>query len=112
MAKSGIKLGFWAFLIGLILAVIISIFSAASTPSWAIWVLAILGLIVGLFNVTGKEVQIFLIAAVAFVVSFQSLSVVYLGWAVVSTFFSLMSAFIAPAAAIVAIIALFKIAKD
>ena len=110
------KLGFWAFIIGLVLATVISIMSAASTPVWAVLTLAVLGLIVGLLNVTDKEVQMFLIAAIAFLLSFQSLSNVFttltLGWTAVGTFFNLISAFMAPAAAIVAVIALFKMAKD
>ena len=110
------KLGFWAFIIGLVLAVIISIMSAASTPMWAVLTLAVLGLIVGLLNVTDKEVQMFLIAAIAFLMSFQALSNVFttltLGWNAIGTFFNLISAFMAPAAAIVAVIALFKLAKD
>jgi len=111
-----IKIGLWAFVIGLVLAIALSIFSATNTPPWAVVTLAVLGLVVGLFNVTEKEVNTFLIASVAFLVSFQALSAVFttllLGWKAVGVFFSLVTTFIAPAAAIVAVIALFKMAKD
>jgi len=40
----------------------------------AYYVLAILGLIVGLFNVTDKEMVRFLVASIAFMVTFNSLS--------------------------------------
>ena len=113
---AGIKIGLWAFIIGLVLAVALSLFSATNTPAWAVVTLAVLGLVVGLFNITDKEVSTFLIASVAFLVSFQSLSAVFttltLGWEAVGVFFKLVTAFIAPAAAIVAVIALFKLAKD
>ena len=113
---AGMKIGLWAFVIGLVLAIALSLFSATNTPQWAVITLAVLGLVVGLFNIADKEVNTFLIASLAFLVSFQSLSAVFttlmLGWDAVGVFFSLMTTFIAPAAAIVAIIALFKLAKD
>ena len=116
MAKGKFKLGAWAFVIGLFLAVILGFLVGASTPDWAIFVLAVLGLIVGILNVSGKEVQKFLIAAIAFLLSFSALSAIFTvmagGWLAVGTFFSLLNVFIAPAAAIVAIKALFTLARD
>ena len=110
------KIGAWAFVIGLVLAAIVAILAANNVPDWAIFVLALLGVIVGLLNVTDKEVQKFLIATVAFMLSFQSLASitekVALGWAAVGTFFVLLGVFIAPAAAVVAVKALFSLAKD
>lgn len=116
MAKSKFKLGAWAFVIGLFLAVILAFLVGTNTPDWAIFVLAVIGIIVGILNVSGKEVQKFLVAAIAFLLSFQALSAVFtvmaVGWVAVGTFFSLLNVFIAPAAAIVAIKALFSIVKD
>ena len=104
------------FVVGFVLAAILAIFTASNTPQWAIFVLAVIGLIVGLLNVTGKESTHFLVASIAFLISFQSLSSVLtsfaFGWAAVGTFFGLMSVFIAPAAAVVAFKALFSLAKD
>ncbi|MGM5483539.1 MAG: hypothetical protein ACQER9_01330 [Nanobdellota archaeon] len=105
-----------AFIIGLILAIIVSILGAEATPVWAILILGLLGLIVGIFNVTDKEVMTFLVAAIAFMISFSALSnlftLVTFGWTAISTFFSLINVFIAPATAIVAIKALYEIAKE
>ena len=118
MAKEtkGIQIGVISFVIGLVLAVILALFYAANTPSWAVVLLAVLGIVVGVLNVTDKEVQAFLIASIAFMMSFQSLAnvteTVALGWNAVGVFFNLMGVFIAPAAAIVAIKALFGLAKD
>ena len=113
------KLGGWAFLGGLIIAVLISLVYAnsATVPSWVVPVLAILGLIVGFFNIREKELVLFLVASVAFMISFSSLSsVTYLMGNTVgnifSTLFNLLGAFIAPAAAINAIKAIYHISKD
>lgn len=109
-------IGSWVFLIGLILAIIIAVLSATNVPTWAVVVLAIIGLIVGIANVTDAEAHHFLIAGIAFLLSFQALSGVItelaLGWLAVSTFFSLLSIFIAPAIAIVALKVLYDITKD
>ena len=109
-------LGSIAFIVGLILAAIIALFSANTIPAWSVFLVAILGIIVGLLNIAEKEVQHFLIASVSFLISFQALSNVFttlaLGWRAVSAFFSLMSIFVAPAAAIVAVVALYNIVKD
>jgi hypothetical membrane protein len=104
------------FIIGLILAAVIAIFSAATAPPWAVFLLALIGLIVGLLNITEKEVQFFLVASVAFLISFTALSNVFtvltLGWEGVAAFFGLMNIFVAPATAIVAIKAIYSMAKD
>lgn len=110
------SIGSIAFIVGLVLAAIIALFSAVTIPAWAIIVMAILGVIVGILNVADKEIMLFLVASITFLISFQALSSVFttlfLGWSAVGAFFSLMNVFVAPAAAIVAIVALFKIAKD
>lgn len=104
------------FIVGLVLAAIIALFSAANVPAWAVWVLGILGLIVGLINISDREVQLFLIASLAFLLSFQALSAVFtsltFGWEAVAAFFSLLTVFVAPATAIVAIKALFQVTRD
>jgi hypothetical protein len=122
MAKGEFKLGVWAFLVGLLLAVVlalVSVFQGQTTPApWAIIVLAVLGVLVGILNVTASEVQRFLVAAIAFLLSMQSLAAVFyaLGttgvWGGLSTFFNLVSVFMAPAAVVVAIQALYLLARD
>ena len=110
------KLGGWAFLIGLAVAILIAVFYSTAPPQWSVIVLAVLGLVVGLLNVADKEVRLFLIAAVAFMLGFQALSAVVtslaFGWTAVGTFFDLLNVFVAPAAAVVALNALYKITKD
>ena len=105
-----------SFIVGLALAAIIAIFSSASVPMWSVFVIALVGVIVGLLNITDYEVQGFLVASIAFLLSFQALSSVAsaltFGWSAVATFFGLMNVFIAPAAAIVAIKALFTMTRN
>lgn len=112
------KVGVWSFVVGLIVAIIVSVFSAQAPATWTFALLGVLGLIVGLLNVSKKETLGFLVASIAFLISFQSLAmslnVVTLGFATktIATFFSLLSVFVAPAAAVVAVISLYHISKD
>jgi len=117
--KGGIRFGVWAFLIGLILAIVVALLGGKEEP-WVIITLAILGLIVGLLNVTGREIQKFLVATIAFLLSFQALgnvlgqlSTTFGTWTgFIGNFFNLVSIFMAPAAIVVAIKALFTVAKE
>ena len=63
-------LGAWAFLIGIILALAVGILSAGlgSLNAVILAVLVVLGLIVGFVNVSGKEVNTFLMASVSLVI--------------------------------------------
>jgi ABC-type proline/glycine betaine transport system permease subunit len=77
--------------------------------------LLFLGIVVGILNIGKKEVSSFLLAAVAFMFTFTSLGKVVeiipvLGEPL-ARFFSLMNAFVAPAAAVVAFKALFAHSK-
>jgi len=66
MAKKNGKtlLGSWAFLVGVILAIL---FMFLAVTSWLPWLLVVLGLIIGLLNITDKEVQPFLMAGLILV---------------------------------------------
>ena len=104
------------FLVGLILAALIAVFSAQTVPVWAVFVLALIGLVVGVVNVTAVETRLFLTAGIAFLLSFQALASVIqtlaFGWAAVGTFFGLLNIYVAPAVAVVAIRGLFQVARD
>jgi hypothetical protein len=121
MAKGEFKIGVWAFLVGLLLAVVlalVSVFQGQTTPTWAVVVLAVLGVLVGILNVTASEVQRFLVAMIAFLLSVSALGGVFqaLGssgiWVGLASFFQLMGVFMAPAAVVVAIQALYLLARD
>ena len=71
MARSKENLiGAWAFLIGVVLAIIIGLFGEAISPasSWPYIVLVVLGLVVGFANVADKESTTFLMASLALVI--------------------------------------------
>ena len=65
MAKRKNLIGAWAFLIGVILAVI---FGFIQYGLWLGWLLLVIGVIVGLLNITDAEVQPFLMAGVILVI--------------------------------------------
>ncbi|RLE45834.1 hypothetical protein DRJ22_03470 [Candidatus Woesearchaeota archaeon] len=62
------NIGHWSFLVGVFLAVFAGFVPSLQT-SKIVWVIVILGFVVGLLNITVRETQEFLIAAVALVVA-------------------------------------------
>ena len=111
MAKSNGKamLGRWAFLIGVVLAVIFGFFTAGT---WLAWVLVVLGLVVGLINISDKEVSAFLTAGTVLVLmgyfGGQTLSsVMYLS----SIFTNILTLFV-PATIVVAVKSVLALARD
>jgi len=108
-------IGFWAFIVGLIIAVVAGILAATNTAQGAsqviVIVLIILGLIIGFLNITAKEIMLFLLAAVALIVVgnvFTPLGAVgsFLGYIL-----GYVAALMAPAAVVAAIKALWAVGK-
>ena len=111
------KIGPWAFILGLIIAIVSAI------TRQVFWMLGILGIIVGLMNISDKELSIYLIASLTFLMSANAVSVTL---AKVAGFVPLIESFlafvdpllanlvlfVAPGAFIVALKALFNLAKD
>ncbi len=114
--KSYGKYGSWAFLAGLVISIVAGFLpSSGFNPTYAL-VLGILGLIVGLVNVTDKEVQLFLIATMALIVSASSLSNVVSFSAtaqqMLQVILGYIVVFVSPAAAIVSLKAVYDISKE
>ncbi len=90
-------------------------FGFAGQP-WVVLTLGILGLVVGLVNVTDKEVVTFLVAAIAFVVAGTGLSNVLAAFPAIGTqipaVLDYVVSFVAPAAGVVAVKALFDISRN
>jgi hypothetical protein len=100
--------GKWAFIIGLVLAVVVGYVLQAE---WVVWVLAILGVIVGLLNVTREDTERFLLAAIAFGLSATALSTVpVLGFQITNAL-GYVAAFVAGAMVVVALKVLFQTAR-
>ena len=113
-ASKGSKLamiGFWAFIVGLIIAVVAGI--ALPQNAIIIIVLIILGIIVGFLNITSKEIMLFLVATIALVVVgnvFAPLTVLDIG-KFLGSMLSYVATLMAPAAIIAAIKALWAVGK-
>jgi len=103
--------GFWAFIIGFVLAILAGIFWP--TNQTIIVVLVILGIIIGFLNVTAKEFMLFLLATIALVVvgnAFAPLAGLRVG-EILGNILGYIAVLVAPAAVIAAVKALWKVAK-
>jgi hypothetical protein len=101
-------IGKWAFIIGLVIAVLAGLFFQ---PGWAIWVLAILGIIVGLLNVAAEETRGFLLASIALTLSASALNTIPLIGTAFSYVLPFVVAFVAGATIVVALKELFQTAR-
>jgi hypothetical protein len=110
MAKSNI-IGGWAFVIGIVIAILIGI--GVPLTDTVVAVLVVLGIIIGLLNISDKEVNAFMMASIAVLLA------AYIGGSVLSKvpFVSLgnalmsIEAMVVPAIIIVALKEVFEIAK-
>ncbi len=108
-----VKIGRWSFLAGIVIAVLSGFLVVPYTAA----VLFVLGLIVGFLNITGKEVEKFLLAAATLLIlgiaSVDALAVLGTSVAgVVGTVLSSLIAFVGAAALVVAIKAVIETEKS
>lgn len=99
----------WAFLVSIVLAIILGIILPDSLI--AAGLLVILGLIVGLVNITAAETRDFLIASVALIIASEAFSLIPLIGNFVSSILDYIVVFVAPAAGIVALITIWRLAR-
>ena len=123
MAKNSKKLiGAWAFLIGVLVALVVGVIGDSLPAELQVWVLGVLvlaGILVGLLNVNAKETSGFLLAALALVIvsfmggnvidSFGSVSII--GPMLKNILLYLLVLFV-PTTIIVALKSVFEIARD
>lgn len=127
MAKKNMNhYGEYAFLAGVVLALLLGVLSSTlptGTAPVVIMVLVLLGIIVGLVNVTVKEAQTFLVATIALLLAatawtplitilsiFGDMGTTVALW--MGGFVTHLVAFISPAAFIVALKTIYLLAKD
>ena len=103
-------MGVWSFYAGLVIAIVAAFVMQGN--AMVPWILGILGIVVGLLNVTDKETSTFLIATIALVVSASSLASLFSTWASVSAFLMNVATFVAPGAAVVALKSIWDITKS
>ncbi len=113
----GSKMGQWAFIAGVVIAIVISLFSISDDKikGWMVLLLVVLGLIVGLLNVTEKETTPFLVAAAALLITGtagNSLSIIPAIGGYLQSIVQNIAVFVAPAAIVVALKAIQSLAKD
>jgi hypothetical protein len=101
-------IGKWAFIIGLVIAVLAGLFFQ---PGWAIWILVVLGVIVGLLNVTAEETQGFLLASIALTLSATALNSLPIVGTAFSYVLPFVVAFVAGATVVIALKLLFQSAR-
>jgi hypothetical protein len=109
-AKKGMEMyGHWIFLLGVAIAIIAGIVAPANMT--VVWILAVLGIIVGLLNISLREEVPFLVAALVLIVAANSLAVLpFIGeW--LGKILNYVVAFVAPAAVIVALKEIYAFAK-
>ena len=104
------KAGKWAFFAGLAIAVVGGL--GVVDVDWFPWLLAVLGLVVGILNITSSETQGFLLGAIALMVTSSVMGgVPYVGVALTGVL-SNIAAFVGGAALVVSLMAVYEMAKD
>lgn len=108
----GNRLGAWAFLAGVIIAIIVSFLGISTTVGIGAIVLVVIGLIIGLINITGKETTTFLLASVSLVIvsAFGSSSLASIAY--VGEILQALLVLFVPATVVVALRALFAVSKS
>ena len=104
------NVGEYAFLAGVAIAILAGL--ATFTGGWVAVVLALLGLIVGLLNISAKETIPFLLASVALLlVGSAGLENLPLVGGIIKAIMANIVAFVAPAAVVIALKTVFDLAR-
>lgn len=106
---SGAQLGHWIFLAGVFIAIVAGLVTGINAT--IIWVLALLGLIVGIINVTMRDEVPFLVATTVLLIASGSLNVLPYVGETLSTILSYIVVFVAPAGLVVALKAVYAFAR-
>lgn len=108
-------LGKWAFIIGVLVAIVAGLFGSVISADIAViigWVLIIAGLVIGLLNIAAKEVTQFLIAAIALLaVGAAGLGALTIVGPMVTSILTNIVALVSPAALVVALKAVYDIGR-
>lgn len=106
------KIGAFAFLGGILLSVIFGLIYGNQHPDWLSTVLIILGLVVGLLNIEDKNISLFLIAALTFIATSNSVNMIPVLGDVLRGILVNLVYFVAPAALIVSIVAIIRVSNS
>ncbi|MFQ5474774.1 MAG: hypothetical protein ACE5DM_02960 [Candidatus Nanoarchaeia archaeon] len=104
------KTGHYAFIVGVVLAVVAGII--VTENPWVVLALVVLGLIVGIMNVTAKETTEFLVAAIALIAAGSAnLAIIPVVGPWLTSVLAYITVFVAPAAIVVALKAVKTLAE-
>jgi len=107
--KASNVLGSWAFLIGVVLALLLGLFGVMNA-TW-LYVLVFIGLIIGLLNIADEEVQPFLWSGIALIIASALGQGVMQQVGVLNNILDSLLAIFVPATVVVAIKNVFAMAK-
>lgn len=106
---TGVQLGHWIFLAGIFIAIVAGLITGINET--VIWVLALLGLIVGLINITMRDEVPFLVATTVLLIASGSLNVLPFVGDTLTTILSYIVVFVAPTGLVVALKAVYAFAR-
>ena len=109
MAPSMEAIGHWVFLLSVFIAIVAGVLAGANVT--IVWVLVILGLIVGLLNIQTTDIHGFLVATLVLIVAAGSLNVLPVVGNYIGTILQYIVIFVAPAALVVALKAVYSFAS-
>ncbi len=107
------NVGYWVFLVGIFVSIIAGLLTigAMQPDPNIIWILAVLGLIVGLMNLKIKDEVPFLIATIVLITAAGYLALIPYVGETLTTILQYIVVFVAPAAIIVALKAIYEYGK-
>ena len=98
------QFGRWAFIIGIIVAILAALIKQLQTGNVSAWIFVILGLVVGFLNITSKKTTEFLLATIALMlVGAAGLTIVPVLGSYIATILKNIIAFVTPAALVVSL---------
>ncbi|HZX12708.1 MAG TPA: hypothetical protein VFE88_04600 [Candidatus Nanoarchaeia archaeon] len=103
------KAGSWSFILGFLVALVLGVVGTLSTT--LVSVLLVLGLIVGLLNISDKEIVPFLVATVALVVSGSAVATIEQVPRVIDSILVNITIFVVPAAVVASLKAIYELAS-
>jgi LytS/YehU family sensor histidine kinase len=107
------KLAHYTFFVGILIAIVAGLFRSYIRPEVLVSTLVFLGFIVGLFNLTTKETQPFLLAAVALMLAgIVNLSLIPFIGPFLRSILNNIVVFVVPGAVIVGMKAIWRLASD
>ena len=107
------RIGGYAFLLGLLLSVIFALIPSINTANWVPIVLLVLGIIIGLLNIEDKNISLFLIASIVLIATSSTpLHTLPLIGSFLEKLILNFVNFVMPAALIVSIVAIIRIANS